>query len=96
MGQKLRLTKRFYQDLRWFNKFLANSNGKVVMDISRPSMDVFVDVSLAGVGAKWNENVYASDYPNNFCSSLTIFHFEVVNILVILRLWAHFWAHKKI
>ena len=66
------------------------------MDISQPSVDVFVDASLAGVGVKWNENVFASDYPNNFCSSLTIVHFEVVNILVTLSLWAHCWVHKEI
>ena len=38
-----------------YQQFLTNYNGKVAMDISRPSMDVFVDASLAGVGAKWNE-----------------------------------------
>ena len=66
------------------------------MAISRPSMDVYVDASLSGVGAKWNENVYVSGYPNNFCYSLTIVHFEVVNILVALRLWVHCWAHTTI
>ena len=96
VGQKIRLTEKFHQDLRWFNKFLTNYNGKVVMDISRPSMEVFVDASLAGVGAKWNENVNASNYPNKFANNLTIVHFEVVNILVALRLWAQCWSHKKI
>ena len=95
IGQKIWLTEKFHQDLRWFNKFLLNYNGKVVMDINHPSMDVFVDASLSGVGAKWNENVYASGYPNSFCNNLTIVHFEV-HILVALRLWAHCWAHTKI
>ena len=35
-------------------------------------------------------------YLNNICNTLTILQFEVVNILVALRLWTHFWAHKKI
>ena len=77
MGQKIWLTENFHEDLRWFNKFLTNYNGKVVMDISQPSMGVFVDAFLDGVGAKWNENVYASDYPNKCCNSLTIVHFEM-------------------
>ena len=59
-------------------------------------MDVFVDAYLAGIGSKWNENVYTSDYLNTFCNSLTIVHFGVVNILVALRLWAHCWTHKEI
>ena len=66
------------------------------MNIIRPSMDVFVDVTLPGVGGKWNENIYASNYPKNFCNMFTILHFKVVNICVALRLWAHCWAHKKI
>ena len=37
IGQKICLTEKFHQDLRWFNKFLINYNSKVVLDISRPS-----------------------------------------------------------
>ena len=56
-----------------------------------------IDASVQAVGGVWNNNVYSAEIPVFLkgSSGCCIVHYEMVNILVMLRLWAKYWTHKK-
>ena len=83
-GQSIQLDHNFHKDLAWFNSFLSNYNGISVFDNKRTGMDVYVDASLTGLGAKWLNNVYAGAIPD---ALLNIVYFEMANILSAFRTW---------
>ena len=43
----------------WIKLFLSKSNGRVMFREAREAFDIYVDASLTGMGACWNENAYA-------------------------------------
>ena len=95
---RIRLTPDFFQDLIWFIKFIPDFNGCTYFNKSLPSPDkhVFVDTSLAGLGAYWNGRAYATPVSSILGSELGIVQLEMFNILLALRCWASLWAHQSI
>ena len=77
---------------------LPSFNGVCYM--SKPSIDdsqsLFLDASLTGMGAVWRDRVYATHIHNCPDLKLTIVHFEMLNIVIALRIWGHLWQHGSI
>ena len=46
-------------DLLWFLRFMERFNGRTIFNHQKERIDVHVDASLTGMGAIWQENVYA-------------------------------------
>ena len=57
---------------------------------------LFLDASLTGMGAAWGDRVYATPIHNCPDLKLTIIHFEMLNIVIALRIWGHLWQHGSI
>ena len=81
------------KDLSWFIEFLLKFNGKVMFATTRPHHDLFVDASLTGVGAIWENNVYGSSCHLTATAKLSISQLEILNVLIGLRLFAAPWQH---
>ena len=94
----IQLTDTFQRDIAWFNVFLDKFNGKTMIHHQgSPQIHAFVDASLSGVGAIWEDNVYAATYPPDFTHTLfTIVHLELINIWVMLNIWGKYWCHKLV
>ena len=96
--RRIHLTSDFQKDIQWFLEFLPSFNG--VCYISKPSIDdsqsVFLDASLTGMGAVWRDRVYATPIHNCPDPKFTIVHFEMLNIVIALRIWGHLWQHGSI
>ena len=62
----------------------------------RPVSDiVYLDASLTGLGACFNNLVYTLPIPAG-CNNYTIVDLEMVIVLVALKLWAHLWANNRV
>ena len=59
---------------------------------------VAIDTCLQRVGGVWNENVYTSMLPDSIKDNekLNITHFEMVKMIIALKLWANQWKHQKV
>ena len=93
---KFSLTREFYKDLNWFSKFLQDFNGKVFYSSKQPEIQVYVDACLTGLGAIWNSQVYAANWPPYFYHSIGIVHLEMLNVFVALKLWGKFWHNSTV
>ena len=51
---------------------------------------------LKGLGAYWKDRLYATPAYSILGFKLGIVQLEMFNILLALRCWAKFWAHKAI
>ena len=58
-NNKIVLTTEFFKDLMWFNKFVSDFNGTVLIYGPQSYYHIFVDACLEGAGAKFNTQVYA-------------------------------------
>ena len=57
---------------------------------------MYVDACLTGVGAVWDDRVYAAPLIDVFNGKGGIVHFEMLNILLALRLWSHHFSHSHV
>ena len=53
-----------------------------------------LDASLEGLGACFNNEVYAIPLQNGF-NCFNIVHLEMLNVLVVIRVWSHQWTGKS-
>jgi hypothetical protein len=75
------------KDLNWFVACARQANGTITMDKSlQPGVDLYVDASLGGLGAIWENNVYALDIKGLFPGKI-IAHLEAINVLLAVRTW---------
>ena len=96
-NHNIHLTGTFQRDVAWFNVFLDRFNGKTMIHHQgSPHIHAFVDASLSGVGAIWENNVYAATYPPGFTHMVTIVHLELINIWVMLNVWGKYWKNKLV
>ena len=87
----INLTQDFGKDIAWFNAFLLQFNGRTFFskELQKPINNVFLDASLVGLGGVWNNKVYQCLVPIiDLNYNVSIVHFEMINILLALRLWA--------
>ena len=89
------LTNEFHRYLNWFNTFLSLYNGVIFYDNNRVHAIIALDVCLYGLGAVYQIMVYALPTPLGFCN-YTIVHFEMLNIMVALKVWGQHSSNKCI
>ena len=52
---------------------------------------LYLDASLTGIGGVWASILHLLPI-----QGLTIVHYEMVNFVIALRLWGHFWCHSRV
>ena len=95
---RIKLTKEFFADLQWFVKFLPHFNGVTIFKRTViPSQEtLFLDACLTGMGGIWSNRVYSYPVFTIPGVKLHINHLEMLNIVVALRLWGHWWANASV
>ena len=96
--KRIKLTQEFFQDLVWFLEFLPTFNGITYFNKTEVLSEnyVYLDASLTGLGAIWNDRVYITPIFAIPGFHLKIVHLEMLNIVLALRTWGSYWQHKKI
>ena len=96
--RRIPLTEDFHKDIQWFLKFLPSYNG--ISYIRKRKVDaeqsLYLDASLTGMGAIWSDRVYTTPSHNCADLDLKIVHLEMLNIVIALRTWGHWWQHSVI
>ena len=85
------LNAEFIKDIAWFNAFLIQFNGRTFFSkqFHAPISNIYLDASLVGLGGVWLNRVYQCLVPViDIEHNITIVHYEMINILLALRLWA--------
>ena len=93
--RRIKLTPKL---LDCFLQFLPRFNGTVIFDKTQPvNKDiVHIDASLTGLGGKWRDRVYATPtYPIHGTKTIII-HWEMMNLLMALKVWGRQWAGSHI
>jgi hypothetical protein len=87
--------QEFKRDLEWFCRFAQVYNGITRFDKNIIFIDyeVYTDASLSGIGARFENKVYA--YPIEGRGE-NIAYWEALNVLVALRTWADKFMHKTV
>ena len=91
----IKLDAEFHRDLRWFQRFLSFHNGVSLYEHKKCDHQVHLDASLHGLGGVWHNFVYHLPITYGY-KGLNIAHFEMVNILVVLKVFCHQWATKRV
>ena len=96
--KRIKLTQEFFQDLSWFLEFLPTFNGITYLVKTEVLGEnyVYLDASLTGLGAIWNNRVYSTPIFVIPGFQLKIVHLEMLNIVLALRTWGSYWKHHKI
>ena len=97
-GKFITITPEVCQDLKWFTKFIPQFNGTAtyVHELPVNAQSIAIDASLQRVGGVWGSQVYTLEIPENVKSYGHICHFEMINILIALKIWAKSWEKKHI
>ena len=76
--------------------YSLNSYNGIIICNRKPTADVIcLDASLNGLDGCFNNLVYALPIPQGF-RDCVIFHLEMVNVIVALKLWGPLWANAKV
>ena len=89
------MNDEFFKDLQWFLALLEQYNGVTFYDNKKPFEPVHLDASLTGLGGVHGQMVYALDIPKGYMN-YSIVHLEILNIMVALKVWGHYWKDKYI
>ena len=89
------LDEDFKKDLKWFAKLVPEFNGVSFFDKRPVKATIELDASLTGLGARFNDLVYALPLSGALCD-MGIVHLEMINILLALRLWGKAWKNSKV
>ena len=92
---KILITSECRKDLAWFNSFLSHYNGVTYYEQNHCHSEVHLDVCLTGLGASYESMVYALPIPKGYMN-YNIAHLEILNIVVTRKVWAQYWANKRI
>ena len=95
-NEKIKVNSDMLQDIMWFQQFLRKFNGKIMFKDTREAFDVYIDASLTGMGACWNENAYAVSRHILATATLSITQLEMLNVLIAMRIFGHCWEKQKI
>ena len=91
--KKIYLSTSFFQDLEWFKKFLPHFNGTTIF--GKPYIPES-EALHSDMGAIWHNRVYSTPVPAIPGFDLKIVHLEMLNIIVVLRLWCPLWQHSQV
>ena len=99
-GERIVITQEMKKDFKWFCKFLPIFNGtaKFSHAMIDQAFTLEIDACLQRVGGVWKNMVYSAEIPQNLThrGDLSITHFEMINILVVLRLWGEQWTGRSV
>ena len=86
------------KDIKWFLEFMPRFNGTATYVHHSPSLaeTIAIDASLKKLGGVWGREVYSIDIPNDIKLQGNITHFEMMNIVIALRVWKEAWRHKHV
>ena len=93
------ISRDIKQDLLWFIKFIPKFNGTASYVHPQPTdaHTIAIDASLEKIGGVWGNLVYSCKIPDFVKeNNATICHFEMINILIALKVWKHQWAGRHI
>ena len=85
----------FHKYLNWLNTYLSLYNVVTFYDNKQVHATFALDACLSGLGAVYQNMVYALPIPQGFCN-YTIIHLEMLNIVVALKVWGQHWSYKCI
>ena len=83
------------RDINWFQKILPTFNGITIFDHRPIDHEIELDACLQGLGARWGSQIFAFPLPLGYLD-YNIAHLEMLNILVALRVWHHYWAKSRV
>ena len=96
--KRIQLNTEFFKDIAWFQTFLPHFNGTTKFD--KPGVEgsnsLTLDACLTGLGAVWKNRVYSTPTLPIPGFALTIVHWEMLNIVIALRMWGKYWKHRSI
>ena len=99
-SDKIRITEDIARDVAWFQAFMPTFNGLTTYYHENPPFheQIEIDACLEGMGEVWGNKVYTSSIPDCLKNSgeFSITQYEMLNMLLALRVWGHMWQHKKI
>ena len=99
-GKYIPVTESIKRDLNWFKNFLPKFNGtaKYIHNDVTQVETLAIDACLQGVGGVWQNRIYTAPLPNALKNDrdFNITHYEMINIIVALRLWGAEWSHQKV
>ena len=94
------ISKDIQQDIQWLLKFIPQFNGysQYVKLPVQYMHTIAIDACLTGVGGVWGNLVYTAQLPEEWVgnSNYNINHFEMVNLVVAIRLWGKHWQHQNV
>ena len=93
--EKIKLTKDFHRDLKWFQNFIPKFNGTAFFVYQNICYEIELDACLQGLGARCGDQVYTIPIPLNY-EGMGIVYLEMLNILVAIRTWGTSWQGKNI
>ena len=77
-------------------QFLSTFNGVVSFRRNPIHHHVCVDATLKGIIGVWGDWVYAARIPETLQGVYSITHYEMYNIMVAIKVWAHLWQDKVV
>ena len=89
------LDEEFKKDLNWFAKLLPKFNGVSFFEKRPIKATIELDASLTGLGARFDQFVYALPLSGALCD-MGIVHLEMINNLLALRFWGKAWKNSKV
>ena len=93
----IKLPGYFFQDVRWFHKFLENFNGSVeIHQRNVQTFNVFVDTSLQCMGRVCGNKVYSCKIPQVLKEITSIVQLEAANVVMACKIWGHQWRNSKV
>ena len=99
-GNFVNVTDSIKQDVKWLIHFIPQFNGysKYVKAPIKFMHTTAIDACLTGVGGVWGNEIYTAQLPREWVgnNNYNINHFEMVNILVAIRLWGEQWSHQHV
>ena len=97
-GRRMRINSDFKKDLYWFKWFLQDFNGCTSFDnwAGQSDVECHVDASLTGLGAICGRQFYSVLLPQHMRSSERIVVYEMINVLIALRMWGNSWVNKRV
>ena len=93
--RQVELTNDALRDINWFLQFLPKFNGVTFFDQRPITIEIELNASLQGLGARWGSQIYALAIPLGYMN-FQIVHLEMLNILAALQVWQSQWSNRKV
>ena len=78
------MSEEMRKDLAWFIQVLVKFNEKVLFPAMHHKLDVYVNASISGMDAFWDDNAYAVSRHIAATAGWSISHFEMLNVMIAL------------